>query len=54
MNLTMNAQREALAKILAALILAAGVLVTSADIAYAKGGADDPPNHEKHHGKLHH
>jgi hypothetical protein len=54
MNLTMNARRESLAKILAALVLAAGVFVTGASAAQAKHGADDPPGHERHHHHHHH
>ena len=49
MNLTMNARRESLAKILAALVLVAGVFGAGASAAQAKNGADDGRHHERHH-----
>ena len=55
MNPGMNIRREALAKVLAALVLATGVFAAGASTAFAAD--DNPTGHEKgkhhHHGKHH-
>lgn len=49
MNPAMGMRREVVAKLLAALVVSAGIFAAGANAAYAKHGADDGPHH--HHAR---
>jgi hypothetical protein len=49
MDSVMGMRREAVAKLLATLVLMAGILVAGAGTAQARHGADDGLRHHHHH-----
>lgn len=53
MNSIIGVRREAVAKVLATFVLAAGLLAAGTSTAFAKG-AEDGPHHHHHHHRAHH
>jgi hypothetical protein len=53
MDSVLGIRREVLARFLATLVLVMGVFAASANVAYARHGADDGRHHHHHHHHRH-